>query len=162
MKKIGFLFVFTICLFVQMASGEGSCPSGYYPIGGQGVSGCAPMSSGSSGAPQPSGQWDTKWGALARSKDSSVLGASDSERKKSSAKKKALDLCVQIGGEQCKVTLVYKNSCVAQAQSRTLGKLNTFLHKSAAFAEGSALKECGHQDCRITCSVCSLPEFREY
>ncbi|MEA9675859.1 DUF4189 domain-containing protein [Xanthomonas campestris pv. raphani] len=162
MKQISFLLIFSIFLFGQTAFAEGNCPPGYYPIGGQGVLGCAPMSSGSSGSPQPTGQWDTRWGALARSKDNSVLGASDSEKKKSSAKKKALDLCVQTGGEECKVTLVYKNSCVAQAQSRTLERLNTFLHKSAALAEESALKECAHQDCRITYSACSLAEFRRY
>lgn len=101
-------------------------------------------------------------GALARSKDNSVLGASDNEKRKSSAKKKALGLCIQTGGQDCKVALFYKNSCVAQAQSRTLGRFNTFLHGSASLAEESALKECGHEDCRITYSACSLPEFRKY
>lgn len=62
MKAIGFLLGLSFFLFGQTAFAEGNCPSGYYPIGGQGVSGCAPMSSGSSGAPQPSGQWDTRWG----------------------------------------------------------------------------------------------------
>ncbi len=47
------------------AHAEGGCPSGMYPIGGQGVQGCAPIpgaSAGQGGAsppapPRPTGRW---------------------------------------------------------------------------------------------------------
>lgn len=54
--------------FSVSASAEGGCPAGSYPIGGQGVQGCAPIpSSGSSSSegPRPNGRWIKTWGALA-------------------------------------------------------------------------------------------------
>jgi len=63
---------------------EGNCPPGYYPIGGQGVQGCAPISSqpaAGQGAsvpappPRPSGEWIKTWGALAQSPASDLIGA---------------------------------------------------------------------------------------
>lgn len=54
---------------------EGNCPSGFYPIGGQGVSGCAPIPGAVAGTASPSapppaqplGEWLTRWGAVAES-----------------------------------------------------------------------------------------------
>lgn len=53
-----------------VASAEGRCPTGQYPIGGQGVGGCAPTGaiSGGSGDPVPTGRWHKTWGAVAFSK----------------------------------------------------------------------------------------------
>ena len=56
---------------------EGNCPPGYYPIGGQGARGCAPIPSGapsstSSGgiselpANSPTGRWIKTWGGNRR------------------------------------------------------------------------------------------------
>ena len=54
---------------------EGGCPPGMYPIGGQGVQGCAPIPGAQGGGPgssvsapappRPTGEWITTWGALA-------------------------------------------------------------------------------------------------
>ena len=51
------------------ALAEGGCPPGSYPIGGQGVQGCAPIpgatNSGTNKHPTPAGRWVKTWGALA-------------------------------------------------------------------------------------------------
>ena len=48
---IVFLFVLVVLVALpEGASAEGNCPPGFYPIGGQGVQGCAPIwGSGSNG-----------------------------------------------------------------------------------------------------------------
>ena len=54
--------------FVPVAAmAEGRCPPGQYPIGGQGVGGCAPIpGAGQSGdGVAPTGRWETRWGAIA-------------------------------------------------------------------------------------------------
>ena len=44
---IVFLFVLVVLVALpEGASAEGNCPPGFYPIGGQGVQGCAPISGG--------------------------------------------------------------------------------------------------------------------
>lgn len=59
-----------LCLFVTgEARAEGRCPPGQYPIGGQGVGGCAPIpGSGTGGVqsgPIATGRWIKTWGAIA-------------------------------------------------------------------------------------------------
>lgn len=46
------------------AFAEGGCPAGQYPIGGQGVQGCAPIPSAGSGGGdlRPNGRWIKTWG----------------------------------------------------------------------------------------------------
>ncbi|MFS8431137.1 DUF4189 domain-containing protein [Xanthomonas campestris pv. raphani] len=154
------IFLGFFCAF--SASAEGSCPAGYYPIGGQGVSGCAPMGTTGGASPQASGEWKTKWGALARSADSSILGVSAKESSKNSARSTALNFCKKAGGEGCKVTLVYKNACVAQASSYQVNLSITYTESTTKLAEKGALEKCGSSDCKITYSECSQAEFRSY
>lgn len=58
--------------FVAQSLAEGRCPPGQYPIGGQGVRGCAPMPGGGAGSngvsPRPTGRWETRWGALLKTR----------------------------------------------------------------------------------------------
>ncbi|MBB3825995.1 DUF4189 domain-containing protein [Xanthomonas arboricola] len=149
-------------IFPVLAFTEGACPPGFYTIGGQGASGCAPIASGNSNVPQPTGEWKARWGALARSQDNSVLGVAAKEHSKSAAKKNAIKACMEIGGVNCKVKVFYKNSCIAQAQSTQLGKFNTFNDNSKELAESNALRDCGHADCVVGYSDCSKAEFHEY
>ncbi|MBB3833801.1 hypothetical protein FHR55_002011 [Xanthomonas arboricola] len=149
-------------IFPVLAFAEGACPPGFYPIGGQGASGCAPIASENSNVPQPTGEWKARWGALARSQDNSVLGVAAKEHSKSAAKKNAIKACMEVGGVNCKVKVFYKNSCIAQAQSTQLGKFNTFNDNSKELAESNALRDCGHADCVVGYSDCSKAEFHEY
>ncbi|MBB3825997.1 DUF4189 domain-containing protein [Xanthomonas arboricola] len=154
-------FIFLISLSIPSYS-EGNCPAGYYPIGGQGVSGCAPMSTGGTGAPQATGEWQTRWGALARNDDSSILGVSSKERSKSAARSTALKFCKEAGGKKCEVKVYYKNSCVAQAASKKLGRSNVYVDGYLDQAKQNALRKCGSDDCEITYADCSEAEFRKY
>lgn len=100
MKLFFKIKLFISLFFLSFSSySEGNCPAGYYPIGGQGVSGCAPMSSGGAQAPQAAGEWQTRWGALARNEDSSILGVASKERSKSAARATALKFCEEGGAE---------------------------------------------------------------
>lgn len=49
------------------AMAEGRCPPGQYPIGGQGMAGCAPLpgaGDGENSGPTPTGRWIKTWGAI--------------------------------------------------------------------------------------------------
>ncbi|MCS3849000.1 hypothetical protein GGR70_004085 [Xanthomonas campestris] len=155
LSMLNFLFSFSVFA-------EGSCPPGYYPIGGQGVSGCAPMGTTGGASPQASGEWKTKWGALARSEDGSVLGVAAKESSKYSARSTALKFCKNAGGQGCKVTLVFKNACVAQASSDERNISIAYTESTKNSAEKGALEKCGSSDCKITYSECSQAEFRSY
>lgn len=60
--------LFTLLLLgaSHVAFAEGGCPAGQYPIGGQGVQGCAPIPSAGSGGGdlRPNGRWIKTWGAI--------------------------------------------------------------------------------------------------
>lgn len=99
---------------VGTASAEGgSCPPGYYPIGGQGVQGCAPIPSGSSGtsgqtevpANSPTGHWIKTWGSIAESATSDDAGVFDGERTKGEAEALAVSRCATAGAKDCTVTM---------------------------------------------------------
>ena len=44
--NLSIFFIFIIYLTIENVHAEGNCPSGYYPVGGQGVQGCAPIPGG--------------------------------------------------------------------------------------------------------------------
>lgn len=92
---------------------EGRCPPGQYPIGGQGVGGCAPIPGGAEAAdagPRATGRWIKTWGAIALS-PSGASGASTGKKSKSLAAKDAEEVCAKGGASGCKVAFTYKNQC---------------------------------------------------
>lgn len=124
MKRI-VISLFWICsalflLVTEDAQAEGRCPPGQYPIGGQGVGGCAPMpgsnggDAGSSG-PVATGRWIKTWGAIATAVSTGDMGASVGRRSKQEASSEALSRCASHGARDCKVGTTYKNQCVAYA-----------------------------------------------
>ena len=109
---------------IATAAAEGNCPPGYYPIGGQGARGCAPIpggapSSASSGgiaevpANSPTGRWIKTWGAIAESRSTQDAGASTGLRSQLEAEQEALRKCSSTGAADCAVSLAYRNQCVA-------------------------------------------------
>lgn len=74
MKLIAHWVLLASCLLllggVDRAWAEGNCPPGYYPIGGQGARGCAPIPGGATGSTgsseirlaTPTGKWTKTWG----------------------------------------------------------------------------------------------------
>lgn len=86
MKLIAHWVLLASCLLllggVDRAWAEGNCPPGYYPIGGQGARGCAPIPGGATGSTgsseirlaTPTGKWTKTWGQLRSRKVLRMLG----------------------------------------------------------------------------------------
>lgn len=158
---------------------EGACPPGQYPIGGQGVQGCAPIPGASGGAatssPRPTGKWETRWGAVAEDTSSLSTGTAVSYKSKREATAAAVKSCEQAGGRKCKLRVAYYNQCVAiadpttESRQRLGGADSESIHAAAEtleLAKSNALKLCQAagkgQDCSIVYSACSMSEFRAF
>lgn len=175
MKLVLLLFFLSVSFCVQA---EGRCPSGQYPIGGQGVGGCAPIEGGQgdggSGYARPTGTWETRWGAIAEDNTTLnlVTGTSTSRKSKRDANQAAIAECQRLGGTKCKVLISYHNQCVAVAdptqESRKRGAAKSvFLSaQTLELAREKALSRCsdaeGSPQCSVVYSECSMSEFREF
>jgi hypothetical protein len=155
-----------MALFSLNAAAEGGCPPGQYPIGGQGVLGCAPIAEGGGAAHRavPTGRWIKTWGAIATSK-SGDAGASKGKMTKADAAQEAIAQCAQWGATDCKVGLAYKNQCVAviQADKGMGSKLDTGADEAVAIER--ATRECkrvGSTTCKVLYSSCSDPVFEAF
>lgn len=160
------------------AAAEGGCPPGSYPIGGQGVQGCAPISSSGSApsGPRATGKWETRWGAIAEGRGSSgpnaptATGVSVSQKSKSLATKVALQECKVGGGMDCKIRLAYHNQCVAIADPTASERSRGATTSSVVGAETLALATQMAQDrctrggarCEVVYSACSMSEFKAF
>ena len=107
MKPMTVLFLAT-CLLMLASSkvfAEGGCPSGMYPIGGQGVQGCAPIPGAGGGvsqqspspAPRPLGEWIRTWGGVAVSPTTSDAGVSTGQLSRKDAERDAMQKCADSG-----------------------------------------------------------------
>lgn len=164
------------------AMAEGACPPGQYPIGGQGVQGCAPIpgagSTGAAPAPRPTGKWETRWGAVVEDVKPDpnrplATGYAVSQRSKRAAVSAATSQCKTQGGNKCDVRITYYNQCVALADPDPVnGRIPAGLTSSAVGAEnlqkakGLALDECRSgskgASCSVTYSACSMSEFKAF
>ncbi|MCP3044108.1 DUF4189 domain-containing protein [Xanthomonas euvesicatoria] len=170
MSRILYLFIFCILLSSCLnAYAEGNCPPGYYPIGGQGVVGCAPMGGGgqpSGNQLSPTGQWDTRWGAFAIDREAGIVGTSANRKTKSDARKEAKRACEEQGGKKCDPYFFYKNQCAAIANSSVANKSMFSRAENLDEVEKNALAGCsaeaGGAKCVIMYSGCSKSEYRSY
>ncbi|MEA5124570.1 DUF4189 domain-containing protein [Xanthomonas floridensis] len=164
MKKLT-IFFFILLLVPIPVLAEGNCPPGYYPIGGQGAAGCAPISSGqTSGVPQATGEWQTRWGAIAVDDAGLRIGVSSGESSKRAARKLAASRCTEGGGSGCKAIIDYKNGCIAMAGSAKANRSSSYQADSIKRAEQLAMEVCGkkYDDCKVIYSECSQANFRKY
>ncbi|MEG0193947.1 MAG: DUF4189 domain-containing protein [Stenotrophomonas sp.] len=178
-----FLILIAILLSPLVAYAEGRCPPGQYPIGSSnGVLGCAPIPGSSTGvgepqAPVPSGEWETRWGAVAEDGGSQpgapmATGAVVGEKSKRAAETVALQRCERRGGRKCHVRMTYYNQCAAIADFVFSGaaqgpaKSTAVSAKTVDEAKAAALEECssinGGGKCEIAYSACSMSEFKPY
>jgi hypothetical protein len=160
-------------LAFSSASAEGNCPPGMYPIGGQGVQGCAPIPGASSGGsatiptppPRPLGEWVKTWGALAGSSSGSEGGAFVGEPSERAAKGTAISNCEKNGG-RCRIEFTYQNQCVAAVTSELASTGTQYASSGTVESAGEqAMRDCqaaGGAHCRIIYSECSAPVFRKY
>lgn len=159
-EKIALVFLLLCCCGAVRADG-GSCPDGYYPVGGQGASGCAPIPgySDSEGNPefQASPAWETRWGAIAVDFAMGKFGVGNARRTKDEAEKLALDECKKEGGARCEIDLTYYNQCGAIAWGAS--SAITFRAETKEIASAHAIEACSEKtaDCKIYYANCSLP-----
>lgn len=173
-RRCALIFGAATCLlffgFAPVAGAEGRCPPGQYPIGGQGVGGCAPIPGGDAGAgqtgPVQTGHWNKTWGAIAMASNGDV-GVSVGKVRKADASNEALANCSQHGASDCKVTQIYKNQCVALVSPRTsaFGGSTFGRAESVSAATSLAMGLCtkrGSEGCKVIYSACSEPEFESF
>ncbi|WP_421567373.1 DUF4189 domain-containing protein [Stenotrophomonas sp. PD6] len=164
------------------ALAEGGCPPGQYPIGGQGVQGCAPIpragSTGAAPAARPTGEWENRWGAVVEDMKPDpnrplATGYAVSQRSKRAAISAATSQCKTQGGNKCEVRIAYYNQCVALADPDPVnGRIPAGLTSSAVGAEtldkakSLALDGCRSgskgASCSVTYSACSMSEFKAF
>ncbi|AYA91148.1 hypothetical protein PEM_10475 [Stenotrophomonas sp. Pemsol] len=109
---------------------------------GQGVEGCAPIPDASSGASvdvpaAPTGEWVTRWGAIAESGSSTLVGTSTGQPSKLDAERQAITRCQAEGAKDCRVAISYYNQCVAYvvpSSGRGTGSITSAVDKSTAIA----------------------------
>lgn len=177
MKLLARLVVIgTAMLGTNVVFAEGGCPPGMYPIGGQGVQGCAPIpgaqgsGAGSSvsapAPPRPTGEWITTWGALAGAVEGMQGGASESELTERAARRKAIEDCEKRAGGRCQVEFVYHHQCAAAVVSE-LASTGTNYASAATEDEATeaAMRNCrkaGGTQCRSIYSAFAVPFFKKY
>lgn len=173
--------IFVLSLFIVSGSAlaEGACPPGSYPIGGQGVQGCAPIpSSGAGDAPRsvPTGKWETRWGAVAEGRNASnpngptATGVAVAQKSKKAATTLAVQECKNVGGADCEVRIAYYNQCVALADptaaARASGASTSSIVRAETMAQATKMAtercETSGQECEVVYSACSLSEFKPY
>lgn len=145
---------------------EGGCPAGQYPIGGQGVQGCAPIPANAAPtAPRPNGRWIKTWGAIAVA-SSGVGGAAKGLKTKKEAVEAALKDCAAAGDTDCKVMTVFRNQCVASIYAGPGLVSRTFTGPTIEVAGDAATKDCRQRapngECRIIYTACSEPLFEPF
>lgn len=165
---------FVVCILLLFVlpvtvSAEGRCPSGMYPIDGQGVSACAPIPGAARGAPasppQPHYRWEDRWGAIAQSSGGGAsVGFSSDARSDEEAQELALEHCRNVG-RPCVVTFVYRNECAALAWGSTGEKLTggaaglgggVFMDLAQAKAKRQCKSRGTSPDCQVVYTGCSF------
>jgi len=159
--SVGLLAIlFGLLGVVGQSWAEGNCPSGYYPIGGQGVQGCAPMGGGSGSHTYAGPTWRSKWGAIAFSRNG-VAGISNDLLSKRAAKRAARKHCAERGGEGCKIKFWYANQCVAAGGKPPNSPTFFGTGDSREEASTDALNRCSRvvgEGCSIVYKACSFRE----
>ncbi|QCB35468.1 DUF4189 domain-containing protein [Stenotrophomonas muris] len=175
------IVVLLLLVISNVALAEGRCPPGQYPVGGQGVGGCAPIPGGQAGGessgPMPTGKWETRWGALAQDTDHQVgqnlaIGVAEVKKTKREARSLALSECQRMGGQKCKVILEYHNQCAALA-GPVIGSVPLVDVKTVAYrspneedAKVESVRRCESEgkgrSCTVIYSACSMSEFKPF
>lgn len=162
---IKFLLLASLCAYSGIALAEGgTCPAGYYPIGGQGAQGCAPIPNyhgdDEQGSFAPQEQWQKTWGAIAIDETvndggiGTVTGLPDQQ----AAVGAALAQCRSSGGSDgCELLLSYQNQCAVIVSG--VKYLNAHSAETIELASSSAIQKCSQRTtgCKIYYSACSAP-----
>jgi hypothetical protein len=167
-RNLAVFFLVLIGVFYAGAvNSEGGCPPGFYPVGGQGVQGCAPIPRAGVevGGARPTGRWIKTWGAIAVGgvDGKGDVGIAIGKRSKRSAVEEAMDRCSEEGADDCEVVLTYKNQCAAIATASNGVSRSIFgRSRSIERASENAINLCrsgGSGECEIIHVNCSEPVF---
>lgn len=172
MKRVGLLQLLMICsltLVSGLAMAEGGCPPGQYPIGGQGVQGCAPIPSSTAAprAPTPTGKWLLTWGSIFTSPSTGATGVASGKLKRREAVAEARNFCQTKGANDCVEEITYENSCVALSDAPAISNIRGGVGGGATEEEAIAMsinicKKNGAETCTVSYSNCSLPVFKKF
>jgi len=117
------------------------------------------MQSQQGSAPEPSGRWEERWGALATDNTTGSLGAAVNSPSRAAAESAAIADCHAKGGRTCKIDLSYANQCGAMI----LGQKNYIMRAGdsieAAVQDGMSRCNATDSNCRVYYSACSKPQF---
>lgn len=172
MKRIGLVMclqLVALTLIPSAAKAEGRCPPGQYPVGGQGMLGCAPIP-GAAEAPRPptpTGKWLLTWGAIFTSPSTGATGVATGKMSKRDAVSEARAFCSSKGATDCVEEISYENSCVALTDAPAISNIRGGVGTGATEQEAIAVsrgicKKNGAQTCTVSYSGCSLPVFQKY
>ena len=154
------------------AKAQTACPTGVTP--GSALCGPGPAGYVEPPPPTPSGEWETKWGAVASdTTGTGNIGVAEKKESKEDALKEALAQCKSLGGGQCKVDMWYANQCAAIASpyqngSPAKGNPASRSGKDSSVAQQAAKSACmkynssNVDSCVIIYSGCSQPVFHKY
>ena len=163
MKSNALILFIGLLLLSCAAHSEGNCPEVYYPIGGSGAQGCAPVPGYNQQHDQiqtqrPQSQWADHWGAIATDMANNSVGLASNMTSDSQATVAAIADCQSKGGLACKVEIVYGNGCTALAAGDT--GHNAKAGATVKAASQAAMKICSAADthCQVYYSACSLPQ----
>ncbi|AZQ54614.1 DUF4189 domain-containing protein [Burkholderia cenocepacia] len=159
--KSKFTLALLVTTFCIQAYAEGGCPPGTVPQGGQGTTGCMPIS----GYGQPGNRaipgaplnvtFIERWGAVALdAQETHNIGASHDKASRAEAEQIAMKNCLDLGSKKCELVSAYSNRCVAVAKADTHYSVATNLTKPEA--EKTVLGLCEDASCKVVYSQCSL------
>ncbi len=176
MRFSRFLIFLLVCV-TNFAYAEGGCPSGQYPIGGQGAVACAPLPQGEAQPSRPIGKWIKTWGAIAMGSIDSTAsyGVTSGKLSKVEAELDALRRCSSHGETNCSIALSYENQCAVIAEPQLSGKpLSSGFVKfvgaeTTVKASNIALEKCKKENkdspsarCEIVYKNCTEQIFQKF
>lgn len=164
------LVLFLGIAYPHNARAEGRCPPGQYPIGDQGVGGCAPIPGAGGGArePEPAGQWHKTWGAIASSDATADAGVATGRSSKENAEQMALADCGRRGASDCRVIYSYRNQCVAWLVPNSqdgASRAGIASAKNSTEARKFAQQSCvdtGGRACQVVYEDCTKPVYESF
>jgi len=161
-----------LIFWARGAYAEGRCPPGQYPVGGQGVGGCAPIPGyGGNQTAQPApppidpGRYEDRWGAMALSDSTPDAGVVVDQLTEGDAKRVAIEKCSRNGLKDCRILLTYRNQCAAwvvPSADSPGAKTGISAGLSEQAAVDNATSKCKHApggSCVLAYSACSLPQW---
>ncbi|WP_369916359.1 DUF4189 domain-containing protein [Xanthomonas sp. NCPPB 3005] len=169
MKNFLAVFLFASGYFAGSALAQTACPVGT----AAGSATCGPsVSYVDPPPPQPAGEWDSRFGAVAADMSTSGnTGVAANKTSKEDAINDALEKCRSLGSANCGIVMSYSNQCVAILAPSVNGverggapvtRPGKNVKVATAIAEKDCKKANKSSECSVIYSACSMPVFRRY